>query len=1128
MLKIRLFGSGQLRTAAGHVVNVRARKELAALAYLLLEGRQPQSREVLQALLWADFATESARNNLRVALAHLQALVTPESQTDVAEPAEKLLHTSRTDVQLNPDAQIWVDVIEFQELVKGTYHHEHSSRRACSTCCQTLQTAVGFYHGEFLAGFALADSPAFEEWLFLQRERLHVLVSEAYRDLAAYAEAQGDLTGARGYAQRQIELDPLCEPAYRQQMRILAQQGERSAALAVFERCRSRLHEELGLDPEPETLALHMQLLNAAPPVPPGQRPSTNQVAPVPLKTAPVLANHHLPQQVTSFIGREQELEQLHTLLKAGISRLISLVGPGGIGKTRLAIQVASAAQYRFTHGVYFVPLVGVQQVADIPAAIMSALNASFEAGTTSPTQQLLTLLAHQHLLLIIDNLEHLMAGVDLLLAILQAAPRVTLLVTTREQLNCQAEDRFLLNGLTTPHQSDLVHATQTAAVRLFCDRAYRLTKEFKLTKQNCGDVVRICQLVEGMPLAIELVTTWLGELDCAGLATAIAQNLSILATTQRDLPARHRSMQAVFDYSWQLLTAREQCILSRLALCQGRFSTQIATQLTGASLIDLTGLRYKSLLRIAEPGYYDLHPLIRGFAVATLAAVTQTQAEESMATLYLQQVAAQAVALYGTMPQVALHVIERELDNVQQAWRWAVAKARIDLLLQSVDALGEYYAASGRNAECEANFLPLVQQLLAQPFLEQPVVDEQRALLCLHLLERLSFALTLQTKLTDAQHWAQNLIALAQRCSSREFEARGSYQWGCALDADGKKVAARQKFEAALCLARQVEQPRLLGSILLELGITYLGDSNSHVATYLQEALTIQRTLGNRTAEQRILLYLGINCTQMEEYQAGRTYQLEALNLLSVTGNRPLEMRIVGGLGFTLSMLGDYPAALEYLARARRISQEIGWRLQESYTLHNLCCLQRKLGNCDLAVDYGQESLRVALQQESEDAANWARFHLGYALLARGDLMQAQHTFQQAHDSWQAAGRLKQAHWATVGLAAALFQQGNSTEVTTLIEPIIPNLLTQVPQGEEVYEMYLACHAILTANGDRRADRLLTTAYTRLQQNAGKLTDKHLLHCFWQVPAHRKICTLWQQTGNVIFQEGVTSSFVT
>jgi DNA-binding SARP family transcriptional activator/predicted ATPase len=1119
-LQIRLFGVGQIRDGAGKVVSVRSRKELAALAYLLVEGAQSHSREVLQNLFWPDLDMASGRNNLRVTLAHLQGIMPAGPNGAAGAETARLLHASRSEVQFNRASKVRVDVSEFQRLIDDTQRHDHASRSGCAHCYQLLHTAVALYAAEFLSGFALADCPAFEEWLFLQRERQHLLVLKAYQDLSTYAEQQGDLETALTFVQRQIAIDPLREAAYRQQMYILARQGERNLALTAFERCRAVICEELGIDPEPETLLLHQQILSdqivpqpkPASTVAPSQ-PETPFVQPAP--TSPPLPSvvatetrptrHNLPQPLTAFIGRELEVAQLQERLATGDSRLISLVGPGGIGKTRLAIHVGGASQHLFPDGVFFVALAGVQAVAAIPAAILAAMNADL-AGSAAPTTQLLQFLARQKLLLVIDNLEHLLDGVDLLLAILQAAPGVTLLVTTREQLNCQAEDCFILSGLATPAQGNLAEAGQYAAVRLFCECAYRLHKNFKLTAENCPDVVKICQLVAGMPLALELATTWLGDLDCAGLAAALAKNQAILATTQRDRPARHRSMQAVFDYSWQMLTAREQQILSQLALCHGRFSAQIATQLTGASLIDLTGLRYKSLLRIAEVGYYDLHPLIRAFALATLDSAIQRQAEERVATLYLQQVAAQAVALSGATPQAALQVIEREQDNVQQAWRWAATNVRSDLLLQSVDALGEYYAASGRNAECEASFLPLLQQLLAQP-----AADEQGASLCLHLLNKLCRALTLQTKLTDAQQWAQKLIAFAQGFASREFAARGLYQWGCALDGDGKKVAARQKLEEALSLARQVEQPRLLGSILLELGITYLGDSNSHVATCLQEALTIERGLGNRTAEQRILLYLGINCTQLEEYEAGRTYQLAALNLLSVTGNRPLEMRIVGGLGYTLSMVGDYPAALEYLVRARQISQEIGWRLQESYALHNLCCLQRKVGDFDRAVDYGKESLRVALQHDSEDAANWARFHLGYALLARGDLAQAWQTFQQAQVSWQVAGRLKQARWAIAGMAAALFQQGNGTEATTLIAPMVPGLLEQVPQGEEVYEMYLTGHAILTANGDRRAAMLLTTAHTKLQQSASKLTDSHLLHCFWAAPAHRKIRELWR-----------------
>ncbi|MFN8445403.1 MAG: BTAD domain-containing putative transcriptional regulator [Caldilineaceae bacterium] len=1097
---LRLLGAGLFVDQDGAPVTMRSRKLLALLAYLICEHQACHSRDTLMLLLWPDASKESAQNNLRFTLSQLRAL--GEKGTRPGSALAEMLQSDRHTVQLDPTWVGQADVNHFQQLLDWTRQHSHSSRSQCESCQDYLLQAVQLYQGEFMEGFGLEDCPAFEEWLFMQRERLHVLVLEAYSDLAIYAENNGDLLAARGFAQCQIELDPLREPAYRQQMRVLTRLGERSAALAMFERCRTVLREELGLDPEPETRSLFGQLLEGD--------VATNATVSLPLITdaaAPsVPPRYNFPQQLTPFVGREEEMAQLQQRLLNPTYRLLSIIGPGGMGKSRLALQVATANQHLFADGVCFVPLAGVQNVTTIPGAIMDALGASFATGGESPTSQLLQLLSRQKMLVVIDNFEHLIEGVDLLLAILQAAPNVTLLVTTREQLNCQAEDRFTLDGLATPSQValaqvDFADAGNYAAVRLFCERAYRLNKHFKLNAENCPAVVRICQLVEGMPLAIELAATWIEDFDCADLAVAIAQNQSILATTQRDIPARHRSMQAVFDYSWQLLTGREQRILSQLALCQGRFSQRIASSLTGASLIDLAGLRYKSLLRVTDAGYYDFHPLIRGFAVAMLDSATQAQAEERLATLYLQHVAAQAVTLIGATPQEALNKIERELDNVQQAWRWAATKVCSDLLLQSVDALGEYYAASGRNGECETSFLPLLQQLL-----RQPAVDESCALLCLHLLDRLCRALTLQTKLTDAQQWAQRLIALAQRFVNREFEARGIQQWGSALDADGKKVAARQKFEEALFLARQVEQPRLLASILQDLGITYLGDSNSHVTTYLQEALTLERGLGNRTAEQRILLYLGINCTQMEEYQAGRTYQLEALNLLNVTGNRPLEMRIVGGLGYTLSMLGDYPAALEHLVRARRISQEIGWRLQESYALHNLCCLQRKQGNFDLAVEYGKESLRVALQQDSEDAANWARFHLGYALLARGDLAQAGQTFQQAYASWQTAGRLKQAGWATAGIAAALFQQGQATEAATLIEPIVPSLIKQVPQGEEVYEMVLACYAILAATGDRRACMLLTTAHTKLQQNASKLTDRHLLHCFWQVPAHRKI----------------------
>ncbi|MFN8440642.1 MAG: BTAD domain-containing putative transcriptional regulator [Caldilineaceae bacterium] len=1108
ILQIRLFGPGQLRAASGQIVQVQARKELAALAYLLLEGGQAQSRDLLQALLWGDLNTESARNNLRVALSRLQSLIGPTENT-TATP--KLLQTSRIDVQLNPAAPIWVDVTVFLELLAKTRHHEHASRSACLPCFQTLQKAVELYQAEFLAGFALADSPAFEEWLFLQRERLHVLVSDAYRDLAAYAETTEDWRGARSYAQRQIELDPLCEPAYRQQMRLLIRQGERSAALAVFERCRQQLYEELGLDPEAETLALHMQILTAegalnAPvisPLPMAQNvPSAVSTMPTTLVSSP------LPQQLTSFIGREQELEEIHALLRAGSSRLISLVGPGGIGKTRLALQVAGVTQYLFANGVHFVPLAGVQDASALPVAILDTLQVNLAAGSTSPTNQLLTRLAHQHMLLVIDNLEHLMEGVDLLLAILQAAPSVTLLVTSREQLNCQAEDCFLLTGLTTPTQSDLAHAAQTAAVRLFCDRAYRLDKEFKLTAQNCGDIVRICQLVEGLPLALELVTTWLGELDCAGLVCALTQGQMVLATTQRDLPARHRSMQAVFDYSWHLLSANEQRLLSRLALCQGRFSAQAAAAMFGASRLDLTHLRYKSLLRMADAGYYDLHPLVRSFALATLDPMSLAQAEAQIVTYYLHLVAAQADVLDGETPLSAIQTIGGELDNIHQAWQWAERHMRRDLLLQSVAGLGSYYAATGRNVEREARFLPLAQRLVADAG-----ADETTKQLCLRLLDHSCSALLWLANFTKALPTAQMLLTLAQTGGDQQYAAYALIHSGRAFSLQGMTKESEPQMVQALAIARQLENPHLLGYALVELStiVRNLG-RRAEAETLLTENLALQRAHGNRTEEQRTLIYLAFSRNEDRDFQAGRSYLTEAVRLLQLTGNRHLEARIANSLGYTEAMLGNYAAALENHHVSRRISQEIRQPVQESHALHNLCTVQRKLGNLLLAEEYGQEALRLALDTGLPSAIHYAYLHLGYVWLAGGNLEEAATTFAALAATWQDQGRTNPGLEALVGMAAVEWRLGQGAQAAERIAPVVPLLIERVPDGaDEPFEVYLTCYAILQGTGDERAPALLKTAYTQLQSMATKITDKALRTLFWQAPAHHQIRTLWK-----------------
>lgn len=750
----------------------------------------------------------------------------------------------------------------------------------------------------------------------------------------------------------------------------------------------------------------------------------------------------------------------------------------------------------------------------------MDALGLTFESGAASLTQQLFTALADSHLLLVIDNFEHLMDGVDLLLELLQAAPNVTLLVTTREQLNCQAEDLFELSGLAVPIQPNLVEANQYAAVRLFCERAYRLHKTtFKLTEENYPDVVKICHLVEGMPLAIELATTWLGHFDCAGLAAAIAENQPILTTTQRDLPSRHRSMQTVFDHSWQMLNPREQSILSHVAVCHGRFSVQTATELSGASLLDLTSLRYKSILRIADAGYYDLHPLIRSFALATLDADRCLQTEEKLAMRYMHLLAAQRPALEGATPQDALQAIGRELDNIQQAWAWAVSHSRSDLLLQGAAGLGGYYTATSRNVECETRFLPLAQKLIEQ----SDGGDETDKLLSVQLLDKVCHSLLWLGKLVEARNWSQKMVTVAQALTGRnqELVASAFVHWGKALDEMGRATEAVEKYEEALASARQLANAPLTGNILIELShsLRALGKSRE-TEEVLLESLALQRSpQGNRLTEQRALLYLSVCKREEGNFQADHTYLTAAIELLKLTGNRHVEMRLLDALGINSGLVGNYPKALEYHDASYRIAQEIRQPVQQSHALRHMCTVHRKLGDLALAQEYGAESLRVALEHEMPHEIVCARLYLGLAWLESGNLAEAQNAFQLAYEGWKAQGAISPSQEALVGLAMVDLRSGNSERAAERIAPFVPNLLRHVTVGvREPYEMHLACYEILTSVGDERAETVLNITYQQLQANVNKVTNRALLEHFWQAPTHSKIRKLWQSGNHSTF----------
>ena len=547
--------------------------------------------------------TSQAQNNLRVVLTGLRRILHPPENKKTP-----ILHSNRHEVWFESQMHVCLDVAEFQELLAQCESHLHQDRATCAACQARLAQAVEIYRGEFLQGFHLDGCPAFEEWLLIQRENWHLQMSQILTELSNFYEDSGDYAQAETYVRRQLQLDPLQEISQRQLMHLLAYQGQRLSALSQYEQCQQVLQNELGVEPEADTVWLYQQI-------------KANQLQPPQaLDTAPAATiaspKHTLPEMLTPFIGRETELAQLAERLAESPYRLLTLIGPGGIGKTRLAIQTARQNSHHFKDGVYFVSLAELVSPSEIPTAILSSLKIPLSGGPESPQAHLLAYLKPRQLLLVIDNLEHLMAGVDMLTEILAHAPNVVMLVTSREELPLQAADLFVLVGLDSPKTIHDTQVQQYAALRLFADRAKRVNKNFKLTEAVLPAVLEICHLLEGLPLGIELAAAVVRDYSCAEIAAEIAHDLEILSTSVRDFPPRQRSIQAVFDYSWNLLSETEQATLAQLAVFRGGFDMPSARQVTGASRLLISQLRYKSLILSRGSGRFALHFLIRQLAL--------------------------------------------------------------------------------------------------------------------------------------------------------------------------------------------------------------------------------------------------------------------------------------------------------------------------------------------------------------------------------------------------------------------------------------------------------------------------------------------------------------------------------
>ena len=1069
-LSLNLLGTFQVELEGEPVRTFRSDKVRALLAFLVLEADRPHRREALAAMFWTDSDAAAAKVNLRQTLSRLKrALKERGKDRGARTPA---LEATRQTLRFN-SSKVSSDVLSFTHTLQEVERHPHSDLLTCPECVARLESAAALYRGDLLHGFSLRDSEPFEEWLLVEREAFRQQALELMHELAAVFEQQGDFAKTQVYARRQLAVEPWREAAHRQLIRALARQGERSAALAQFETCRTLLAEELGVEPTAATTALVARIR------------SNEGVAGAPSE----VLTHNLPVQLTPFVGRESELTELAVRLTDPSYRLLSLLGPGGIGKTRLALETAQGQLTRFSDGVFFVPLVGVGSAEALPTAVAQALGIALNVPQASLREQVLTALETKETLLVLDNFEHLMGGVEWVLELLQRAPKVVLLVTSRERLNVQGEDLYRLRGLPVPTSDDPAEASGSASVRLFLDRARRLDKGFRLDADTLPEVARICRAVEGLPLAIELAVTWIRDMSLREIAVATENNLDFLATDLRDVAPRQRSLRTVFEHSWALLTEQEQAVFARLSVFRGGFSARAAAEVAGATPLSLTRLRYKTLVRGSRSGRYSLHELLRQFAEERLMLQQeQMSLRTGHSNYYLNALVEYDATLQGRAPKEAVLELQPDLDNLRRAWDWAVEQGYLSSLERSVSAFEQMYTLMGLDAEGEKVFSNAARRF------ENLAGDDAKRFRARTLME-LCRCQRVQGKLELSLETAQEAVRLAQGVGESYVEAKAYLAWGhSSLQLEGPE-AASTLLEAGLARARAGGHAVVEAELLINIGFVHNSKGNlSAFENCLQQALVILRRVGNRSLEQAALLYLSLCQFQQGDYGASRGTIGQALELSAQTGNTFYEASIFDLFGRIEQALGRFEHALPLHERSLQLSREIGYRGQENHALHHLCAAYRKLGRLDQAEAWGQEALSVAEALALPEPLSWTHLHLGYVFLEQGRGLEAQDAFTRARDGWQTLRDEALELQAKAGLVEALLARGESAQALEVAAPAAVFLSEHGPAGtDEPSRIYLALYRALSAHRDARASALLKQACEVVEARAAQITDPTL-----------------------------------
>lgn len=898
-------------------------KPLLLLCYLALEG--PQQRRHLAELFWQD---GYRMKSLSMALTRLR-----QGIGSVVEADDK-----RAWATLTSDAKALLEALDKSDW----------------------QQASELYTGAFLDGVVFEDwSSELEEWVYTTREYLAERVQYSLLNLAEEAAKQQNFEAAVAFAERAYKLPGLggSEVATLERLYVLLCAGKSLLAPEVRK--------------EAEGYGVRLRL--------------TTEEARAKFKLEKTVTTA-LPMRGTSFIGRDVELTELATLLSQSRVSLLTVLGPAGAGKTRLALQLAyeQLKLGAFKDGVYFISLEAVSDAGLIPSSLISQLGLGQQAKG-EPTEQLANFIGERSILLVLDNFEHLAEESSFLPKLLSRCPNLKLLVTSREKLRLEEEYLFPVEGLPYPKTLS-EDATLYNAVQLFKERAQKAQPHFDLERE-LDDVISICQLVEGLPLGIELAAGWVKLMSCADIAEEIRGNLEFLSSTTRNIPERHRSLKAAFESSWRLLNHKEREILSRLSVFRGGFTRIAAAEVAGATIPLLASLVDKSLLRVLPNGRFDRHPLLYQFTQEKLAEHPDEEAQIRVkhVNFYLALAEEAEPQLQGKEQVRYFQSLREEIDNFREALKYLEATRDTEIALRLATALSYLWDIQGYYSE---GFDYLIRLL---PEEGGRNLSEAKALF---LAGDLASVLN---KHETAQTLLERSLAVAKNLGDTSLMAKSLRGLGVIAHTNrGDPDRARSLYASALELARRSGDHATIATVLRTLGNLSLDQADYQQAQLCyEESAALSEQLGDEHGRAKTLSSLATALTSLGEFDRAHALNEQSLALFRTAGDTYGAGIALLNLGMDAAQSGDIVRELECYRASLDLFRKLGHAQMISHLLTNLGGTLHKRGDLLEAYELLEESLAI-----QRTAGNM--FLKSHALNLLGNVLKEQGKLEEAYRSYQ------------------------------------------------------------------------------------------------------------------------------